>query len=77
MFESPAFKVFDFLFGIPLIHDIMFGIYRKQIVEKAGQKIKLSPEHTVLSAFMHNTTMCSVRVWFTSIGMVGIVILRR
>lgn len=38
MFESPAFKLFDFLFGIPLIHDIMFGVYRKQIVEKAGEK---------------------------------------
>ena len=38
MFQSPAFKVFDFLFGIPLIHDIMFGVYRKQIVEKAGKK---------------------------------------
>lgn len=47
MFESPAFKVFDFLFGIPLIHDIMFGIYRKQIVEKAGENIEHSTEHTV------------------------------
>ena len=37
MFQSPAFKVFDFLFGIPLIHDIMFGVYRKHIVEKAGK----------------------------------------
>lgn len=35
MFKSPAFKVFDFLFGIPIIHDLMFGVYRKQIVEKS------------------------------------------
>lgn len=35
MFKSPAFKILDFLFGIPIIHDIMFGIYRKQIVEKS------------------------------------------
>lgn len=33
--NSPAFKVLDFLFGIPIIHDILFGVYRKQIVEKA------------------------------------------
>lgn len=48
MFESPAFKVFDFLFGIPLIHDIMFGIYRKQIVEKAGKNEEHSTEHSLL-----------------------------
>lgn len=35
MFQSPVFKIFDFLLGIPLIHDILFGIYRKQIVEKS------------------------------------------
>jgi ubiquinone/menaquinone biosynthesis C-methylase UbiE len=35
MFETPAFKFFDFLFGIPIVHDIMFGVYRKQIVEKS------------------------------------------
>jgi len=35
MFQSPAFKLFDFLFGIPLVHDIMFGVYRLQIVEKS------------------------------------------
>jgi len=35
MFNSPIFKVLDFLFDIPLIHDIMFGVYRKQIVEKS------------------------------------------
>lgn len=35
MMNSPAFKMLDFLFGIPIIHDIMFGVYRKQIVEKA------------------------------------------
>ena len=36
MFQSPTFKILDFLFGIPIIHDIMFGVYRKQIVEKSG-----------------------------------------
>lgn len=35
MFNTPAFKFFDFMFGIPIIHDIMFGVYRKQIVEKS------------------------------------------
>ena len=35
MFNSPVFKILDFLFGIPIIHDIMFGVYRKQIVEKS------------------------------------------
>jgi ubiquinone/menaquinone biosynthesis C-methylase UbiE len=35
MMSSPAFKILDFLFGIPIVHDVMFGVYRKQIVEKA------------------------------------------
>jgi len=35
MMSSPAFKFFDFIISIPIIHDIMFGIYRKQIVEKS------------------------------------------
>ena len=35
MFKSTIFKVFDFLLGIPLLHDILFGVYRKQIVEKS------------------------------------------
>jgi hypothetical protein len=35
MFNSPLFKVLDFLFGIPIIHDVMFGVYRKQVVEKS------------------------------------------
>lgn len=35
MFESRTFKIFDFLLGIPIIHDILFGVYRKQIVQKA------------------------------------------
>lgn len=35
MFNSPAFQVLDFLFGIPIVHDILFGVYRKQIVEKS------------------------------------------
>jgi hypothetical protein len=35
MFNSPVFKILDFLLGIPIIHDIMFGVYRKQIVEKS------------------------------------------
>eukprot|EP00596_Hydrurales_sp_CCMP1899_P008961 CAMPEP_0119035988 /NCGR_PEP_ID=MMETSP1177-20130426/3312_1 /TAXON_ID=2985 /ORGANISM="Ochromonas sp, Strain CCMP1899" /LENGTH=371 /DNA_ID=CAMNT_0006995005 /DNA_START=135 /DNA_END=1250 /DNA_ORIENTATION=- len=35
MFESRTFKIFDFFLGIPIIHDILFGVYRKQIVTKA------------------------------------------
>lgn len=35
MFESRTFKIFDFFLGIPIIHDILFGVYRKQIVQKA------------------------------------------
>ncbi|KAJ1413566.1 S-adenosyl-L-methionine-dependent methyltransferase [Ochromonadaceae sp. CCMP2298] len=35
MMQSPMFKFLDFLFEIPLIHDIMFGVYRKQIVTKS------------------------------------------
>jgi len=35
MFKSPVFKVLDFLFTIPVVHDLMFGIYRKQVVEKS------------------------------------------
>eukprot|EP01038_Epipyxis_sp_PR26KG_P009784 gene9784-13162_t len=35
MFNSPTFRILDFLFSIPIIHDIMFGVYRKQIVEKS------------------------------------------
>lgn len=35
MMASPAFRILDFLFNIPIVHDIMFGVYRKQIVEKA------------------------------------------
>lgn len=35
MFQSPVFIILDFLLGIPIIHDVLFGVYRKQIVEKA------------------------------------------
>lgn len=35
MFNNPTFKVLDFLLGIPIIHDVLFGVYRKQIVEKS------------------------------------------
>lgn len=35
MFNSPMFKLLDSLFSIPIVHDIMFGVYRKQIVEKS------------------------------------------
>ena len=35
MMESPAFKILDFLISIPLIKDLMFGVYRKQVVDKA------------------------------------------
>ena len=35
MFKSPAFKILDFVFGIPFVHDLLFGVYRNQIVEKS------------------------------------------
>ena len=35
MFKSRTFKALDFLMGIPIVHDVMFGVYRKQTVEKA------------------------------------------
>jgi hypothetical protein len=35
MMSSPAFKIIDFIMSIPIVHDIMFGVYRKQIVEKS------------------------------------------
>lgn len=40
MFKSPIFQFLDFLLGFPLVHDLLFGIYRKQIVEKS-QKMGL------------------------------------
>lgn len=35
MMQSPAFKILDFLISIPVVKDLMFGVYRKQVVEKA------------------------------------------
>lgn len=35
MFASPAFKFLDFLFGIPIVHDLLFGVYRQQVVQKS------------------------------------------
>jgi len=35
MFNSVPFKVLDFIMSIPIVHDIMFGIYRKQIIKKS------------------------------------------
>jgi len=35
MFQNPIFRALDFLLGIPIIHDVLFGVYRKQIVEKS------------------------------------------
>lgn len=35
MMSSPAFKILDFIMSIPIIHDIMFSVYRRQIVEKS------------------------------------------
>lgn len=35
MMQTPAFKVLDFLISIPLIKEVMFTVYRKQVVEKA------------------------------------------
>lgn len=35
MMNSPTFKIMDFLFSIPILHGILFGVYRKQIVQKS------------------------------------------
>jgi len=35
MMQTPAFKVLDFLISIPIVKDIMFSVYRKQVVDKA------------------------------------------
>jgi ubiquinone/menaquinone biosynthesis C-methylase UbiE len=35
MMSSPTFKFLDWLISIPIVHDIMFGVYRKQVAEKA------------------------------------------
>ena len=35
MMSSPMFRFLDFVIRIPIIHDILFGIYRKQVVEKS------------------------------------------
>ena len=35
MLNQPVFKILDFMLGIPIIHDLLFGVYRKQIVEKS------------------------------------------
>ena len=34
-FDDPIFKVFDFLLSIPVVHDVLFGVYRMQVVEKS------------------------------------------
>lgn len=33
--QTPAFKILDFLISIPIIKDVMFSVYRKQVVDKA------------------------------------------
>ena len=35
MMSSPMFKILDFLINIPIIHDVLFSVYRKQIVTKS------------------------------------------
>ena len=35
MMQTPAFKILDFLISIPIIKDVMFSVYRKQVVDKA------------------------------------------
>ena len=35
MFNSAPFKIINFIMSIPVVHDVMFGVYRKQIVQKA------------------------------------------
>lgn len=37
MMSSPVFRFLDFLLGIPIIHDILFGVYRQNIVKKAEE----------------------------------------
>ena len=64
MFQSPTFKILDFLFGIPIIHDVMFGVYRKQIVEKSGNHFLFSPvgqlwgTQLVQDVYLLIATMC-------------------
>lgn len=35
MMASPTFKIMDALFNIPIFHSVLFGVYRKQIVQKS------------------------------------------
>ena len=35
MMASPTFKIMDALFNVPIFHSLLFGIYRKQIVQKS------------------------------------------
>merc|ERR1711988_1948932 len=35
MMASPTFKIMDALFNVPIFHSILFGVYRKQIVQKS------------------------------------------
>lgn len=35
MMASPIFKIMDTMFNVPVINSILFGIYRKQIVQKS------------------------------------------
>ena len=35
--SSPLFRFLDFLLSVPIIHDILFGVYRKNIVKKAEE----------------------------------------
>ena len=60
MFKSPTFKFLDFLFGIPIIHDIMFGVYRKQIVEKSGESklvFLACKNHTTVSRLLNHNLL--------------------
>jgi len=41
MFQNPIFRAFDFLLGIPIVHDLLFGVYRKQIVEKSEKWVSI------------------------------------
>lgn len=35
MMASPTFKIMDALFNVPIFHSVLFGVYRKQIVQKS------------------------------------------
>ena len=78
MFNSVPFKVIDFIMSIPVIHDVMFGVYRKQIVQKAekmglewtefmDEQVILSMQQQILHMIMTYSAH-SVHVFILSVG---------